>query len=69
MNKVMSSMSSKEALGYFYGEDAWNSLGHPRVIQLNDGREAVTWCESGFRWDPGDERHHNYTIYIKGVDY
>lgn len=68
MNKVMSSMSSKEALGYFYGEDAWNSLGHPRVIHLLDGREAITWCEGGV-WYPGDERLHGYAIYVKGVDY
>ena len=68
MNKVMSSMSSKEALGYFYGEDAWNSLGCPRVIHLNDGREAITWCEGGV-WSPGDERDHGYAIYVKGVDY
>lgn len=66
MNKVMSSMSSEEALGYFYGEDAWNSLGHPRVINLPDGREAITWCEGGV--PPGDE-HHGYAVYIKGVDY
>ena len=60
-NKVM---SSEDALGYFYREDAWNSLGHPRIISLN-GREAITWCEGGV-WSPDD---HGYAIYVKGVDY
>ena len=58
-------MSSEEALSFFYRDDAWNSLGHPRVINLPDGREAITWCEGGV-WSPDD---HGYAIYIKGVDY
>ncbi len=62
-------MNSTEALKHFYQADAWNMMGCPRIVILEDGREAVTWCESGFRWDPGDERHHNYAIYVKGVDY
>ena len=57
-------MSSEEALGEFYQADAWNSLGHPRIVDLN-GREAITWCEGGV-WSPGD---HGYAIYVKGVDY
>ena len=66
--KEMKEMSSDEALIYFYQESSWNSLGHPKVVILADGREAVTWCESG-SWDPGDERSHNYCVYVKGVDY
>ena len=61
-------MNSKEALKHFYQASAWNMMGRPRVIQLNDGREAITWCEGG-EWRTGDERYHGYSIYIKGVDY
>ena len=57
-------MSSEDALSYFYQADAWNSLGHPRIVDLN-GREAIAWCEGGV-WSPGD---HGYAIYVKGVDY
>ena len=44
-------MSSEEALGEFYQADAWNSLGHPRIVDLN-GREAITPQRD--EWDATD---------------